>query len=103
MTDKEKILAKIKSLLNETNYEPFTDEVLGKICACKSLLSFIDTLEEKDVDLDDSATHYLLHKHTSPLSAIMHQADLKAEMQYHKDIKDAYKAGFELGLKTKEK
>lgn len=45
MTDKEKILAKIQSLLNETNYEPFTDEVLGKIYACKSLLSFINTLE----------------------------------------------------------
>ena len=62
---------------------------------------FIRTLEVKEVDLDKSARHYLLHEHISPLNEVLHQADLKVEMQYHKDIEDAYKAGFELGLKAK--
>ena len=70
--------------------------------AFKSLLTFLDTLEVKEVDLDESARHYLLHEHISPLNEVLHQADLKAEMQYHKDIEDAYKAGFELGLNAKK-
>jgi hypothetical protein len=32
----------------------------------------------------------------------MHEVDLKLEMQYHKDIKNAFKAGFELGLKAQK-
>ena len=47
MTDREKILAKIESLLNETNYEPFTDEVFGKIQSLKELKSYIDSLQEE--------------------------------------------------------
>ena len=46
-------------------------------------------------DLEEAARHYLLNTHTSPLNNILHQADLKVEMQYHKDIEDAYKAGAE--------
>lgn len=61
MTVKENILAKIQSLLNETNYEPFTDEVVGKITAYKSLLSFINTLEEKkDVDLEKEYKEFVV-------------------------------------------
>ena len=60
-----------------------------------------DQLETKGVDLNESARYYLLHEHISPLNEVLHQADLKVEMQYHKDIEDAYKAGFELGLKAK--
>ena len=46
MTDKEKILAKIESLLNETNYEPYTDEVFGRIESLKELKSYINSLQE---------------------------------------------------------
>lgn len=49
MTDKEKILAKIEILFNETNYEPFTDEVLGRIKSLKELKSYIDSLQEESV------------------------------------------------------
>ena len=56
--------------------------------------------EVKEVDLDESARHYLLYEHVSPLNKVLHQADLKVEMQYHKDIEGAYKAGFELGIKA---
>lgn len=46
--DKSALVAEIKRIEHETNYEPFTDEVLGKRCVCRSLLSFLDTLEVKD-------------------------------------------------------
>ena len=81
-------------------------------CACcdenveriirKFIIPHINTLEVKEVDLDESARHYLLHEHISPLNEILHQADLKVEMQYHKDIEDAYKAGFELRIKAQK-
>ena len=61
------------------------------------------TLEAKEVDLDESARNYLLHEHVSPLNEIFHQADLKAEMQYHKDIENAFKAGYELGMAERNK
>ena len=50
--DKAAVVAEIERIEHETNYEPFTDEVLGKRCTCRSLLSFIDTLEVKEVDLE---------------------------------------------------
>ena len=63
---------------------------------------FINTIEVKEVNLDESARHYLLHEHTFPLNEVLHQADLKVEIQYHKDIEDAYKSGFELGIKAQK-
>ena len=78
------------------------DLMIGERNALFNLLSFINTLEVKEVDLDKSARYYLLHEHISPLNEVLHQADLKVEMQYHKDIEDAYKAGFELGLKAQK-
>lgn len=41
-------------------------------------------------EIKNKARHYLLNEHSSPLSEIMHQADLKAEMQYHDDLAKAY-------------
>ena len=52
-----------------------------------------DDSEDQDLGVDNAARHYLLHEHRSPLSAVMHEADLKAEMTYHKDIEKAFKAG----------
>lgn len=46
-------------------------------------------------EIQDKARHYLLNEHCSPLNDIMHQADLNAELQYHKDIENAYIAGAE--------
>lgn len=51
--DKSTLVAEIKRIEHETNYEPFTDEVLGKRCVCKSLLSFLDTLEVKEINIDE--------------------------------------------------
>ena len=45
--------------------------------------------------MEESASNYLLYKHKSPLNEILHQADLKVEIQYHKDIEESFKAGAE--------
>ena len=75
----------------------------GGVLSClNEVKTLINTLEVKEVDLDESARYYLLHEHISPLNEVLHQADLKVEMQYHKDIEDAYKAGIELGLKAQK-
>jgi hypothetical protein len=72
----------------------------GKLEALEGIVDFLNTLEEKKIDLDKEARHYLLHKHKSPLIAVFHQTDLHSEMQYHEDIENAFKAGFSLGIET---
>lgn len=47
--EKDAVVAEIKRIEHETNYETFTDEVLGKRHVCKGLLSFLDTLEVKKI------------------------------------------------------
>ena len=106
LIDKDALVAKIESkkkyaqILGDnainSSMQQFYD---GMKQGCVDLLSFINTLEVKEVNLDESTRHNLLHEHISPLNEVLHQADLKVEMQYHKDIKNAFKAGFELGLK----
>lgn len=59
---------------------------------------FLDTLETKAVDLEEESMNYLLNEHKSPLSKVMHGVDLRTEMQYHKDIQDAFKAGFKKAM-----
>jgi hypothetical protein len=59
MTDKEKILAKIELLLNEINYEPFTDEVLGRIKTLNELKSYIESLQEEPVIVDAPPYDYV--------------------------------------------
>lgn len=43
--------------------------------------------------IEEAASYYLLHEHKSPLNEILHQCDLKTEMQYHKDIEQTYIEG----------
>ncbi len=50
--DKSAVVTEIEKIEYETNYEPFTDEVLGKRRVCKSIKSFLDSLEVKEVDLE---------------------------------------------------
>lgn len=103
----KKYISNYKGILNKLNMsrQDCLDSISSldsKIDVLQHILSFLNTLETKEVDLDESARHYLLHEHISPLNEVLHQADLKMEMQYHKDIEDAYKSGFELGIKSKE-
>lgn len=60
MTNIKKIRAEIERLKNELNYEPFTDEILGKRNALNSILSFINSLPEEPVseELEKAAEEY---------------------------------------------
>lgn len=102
LIEKNALIAEIDRLENKLYYEPENFKDVGAKMALDSLKSSLDTLEVKEVDLDESARHYLLHEHLSPLNDVFHQSDIKAEMQYHRDIENAYKKGFELGLKTQK-
>lgn len=51
-------------------------------------------IHNEDVDLEKESMNYLLNEHKSPLTKVMHGVDLWTEMQYHKDIQDAFKAGY---------
>ena len=85
--DKSALVAELKRIEHETNYEPFTGEVLGKRCACRSLLSFIDTIEVKDVDLEKEIKHFTMSKE-------LYEADSV--------IKAVAKHFFELGQKAQK-
>lgn len=56
--DKDALVVEIESIEYETNYEPFTDEVLGKRKVCKDIKDFLDTLEVKEVDLEKEFDNY---------------------------------------------
>ena len=84
LIDKDAIMAEIERIEYETNYEPFTDNVLGKRMVCKDIKSFLDTLEVKEVDLEK-------------------EFDKCCENYIFDDEYDAYIARrfFELGFKVK--
>lgn len=99
LIDKEKVCKEIKRLIDNTTSERGDDvsdsyQKTGAYFVLNKLLHYIDTLEVKDVDLDKESMNYLLNEHKSPLTKVMHGVDLWTEMQYHKDIQDAFKAGF---------
>ena len=104
LIDKAALVAEIERRIKEYNTPV---DRLGsnniRLHECKDILSFINTLEVKEVDLDKEARHYLLYEHESPLSTIMHEIDLLIEMQYHRDIENAFKAGYELGIQKAQK
>ena len=104
LIDKSALVAEIEKRYEywrEKEFNSHSIESEIRMSECQYLMLLLNTIETKEVDLDESARYYLLHEHISPLNEVLHQADLKVEMQYHKDIEDAYKAGFELGLKAK--
>ena len=101
LIDKDALVAEIKERI-ETYNKGYANGDDRRANALEVLLNDIDTLEVKEVDLDKETTHYLLYEHHSPLNEIMHKADLKSEMQYHKDIENAFKAGFELSFKLQK-
>ena len=112
LIDKDALVAEIERLISNgqtklkeseerKDYESYV-ALAERIATCINVLSFLNNLEVKEVDLEEAARHYLLHEHISPLNEILHQADIRVEMQYHTDIEVSYKAGFELGLKTRK-
>ena len=87
--DKSAVVAEIKRIEHETNYEAFTDEVLGKRHVCKGLLSFLDTLEVKEADLE---------KEIELVKGDYEQVDVA----WNNDFDFIAKHFFELGLKSQK-
>lgn len=112
LIDKADVVAEIKRIMDAENesinsfeHHRNTSEKQqynARMALLERILFLLNTLEVKDVDLDKEARHYLLYEHESPLVTILHQVDLMIEMQYHKDIENAFKAGFKLGLKARK-
>ena len=71
---KSALVAEIERIEYETNYEPFTDEVLGKRKVCKDIKDSIDTFEVKEVDLEKEAENFVqtgeFVKNENPVLAI---------------------------------
>jgi len=96
---------KVEEILRKLWKEGDGHNAEHRICYNKALqdvLYELNTIKMKEVYLDKSARNYLLNEHKSPLNEVWHQCDLKVEMQYHQDIENAYKAGFELGIKAQK-
>ena len=85
--DKSAVVAEIEKRLNTTK-KYSTEYVNGKKYALKKILSFLDTLEVKEVDLEQISKNYALNN--TPWDDCM------------VEIQDAFKSGFELGLKAHE-
>lgn len=98
MTDKEKILAKIESLLYETNYEPFTDEVFGRIQSLKELKSYIDSLQEEPVieDLEEVSKKYSSCIYLEEVLSDDDKEVLKARLM------NTFRAGYKFGKEQAE-
>ena len=62
LIDKDALVAEIDFILNETNYKPFTDEVLGERKVCRDIKDFLNTIEIKEVDLEKEATKIVQSK-----------------------------------------
>ena len=89
LIDKAALVAELERIEHETNYEPFTGEVLGKRCACKSLLSFLDTHEVKEVDLEKEIDKEI-------------ETRWRGEYLFTSKFRESAKHFFELGLKVQK-
>ena len=90
---KSALVAEIKRLIKHSEIvadhnAQITELVSRELDTLYHLISFLDTLEVKDVDLEQISKHYALNN--SPWD------DCWPEVQ------DAFKAGFELGLKAQK-
>ena len=74
--DKAILKAELERIEYETNYETFTDEVLGKRKVCKDIKDFLDSLEAKEEVLDENDKSKLMQK----------------------CVKTAYKRGYDMGV-----
>lgn len=87
LIDKAAVVAEIKRIEYETNYKPFTDEVIGERNICRKIRQVLDTLEVKEVDLEEKLFKWL--------------CDNCDDAGYFNRLELA-KYFFELGLKTQK-
>jgi len=94
MTDKvQKIKQEIERRINISIAQEYTYSA----AQLKRIIDFINSLPEEPAsdDLEEAMRHYLLYEHNSAINIVFHLSSLKAEMQYHEDIENAFKAGAE--------
>ena len=110
LIDKAAIVAEIEKRMQElhpTNtHEMQTGEkvdrdVLMWLNALTWVKGILNSIKTKDVDLEKESINYLLNGHKSPLTKVMHGVDLGTEMQYHKDIQNAFKAGYNKAMEER--
>ena len=85
LIDKSAVVAEIEKKIKQYKNERNTiiknsdnlKELSSRIIMCQEIIYFLDTLEVKEVDLDEIANH--------------------------EDIKNAFKAGYELGMSVSNK
>ena len=87
--DKAVIKAELERIEHETNYEPFTDEVLGKRFACRSLLSFLNAIEVKELDIEKEIDKEI-------------ETRWRGEYLFTSKFRESAKHFFELGLKAQK-
>ena len=95
---KSAIMAEIDFILNETNYKPFTDEVLGERKVCRDIKDFLNTLEIKRVDIEKEVIDWWNAHYSSKAYTFEGYAGHYVE---NSTLIEIAKYFFELGLKTK--
>lgn len=103
---KSAIVAEIENILNETNYKPFTDEVLGERNVCRDIKEFINTLEVKDPY--EQCIQYDSIKAGIQANAEIYSFNIESELfnqltkeqqgLWRKEIEQAYTIGGETGI-----
>ena len=95
---KSAIMAEIDFILNETNYKPFTDEVLGERKVCRDIKDFLNTLEIKGVDIEKEVIDWWNAHYSSKAYTFEGYTGHYVE---NSTLIEIAKYFFELGLKTK--
>lgn len=98
---KSAVKAELERIEYETNYEPFTEEVLGKRKVCKDIKDFLETLEVKEVDLnngiqltwEDIRELYIIFAEVDVDIEFCKTADIQAEtIGYYQEVLKRFKA-----------
>ncbi len=104
--DKAVVKAELERIEHETNHEPFTDEVLGKRFVCRSLLSFLNSLEGEDpyeqcVQYDSIKAGIQAHAETYSFnieSELFNQLTKEQQPLWRKEIEQAVISGGDAGV-----
>ena len=105
--DKSAVEAEIERIEYETNYEAFTDEVLGKRKVCKNIKDFLNTLEvidpyEQYIQYDSIKAGIQAHAETYSFnieSELFNQLTTEEQQAlWRKEIEQACVSGGEVGV-----
>lgn len=101
LIDKAAVVAEIKRIEYETNYKPFTDEVIGERNICRKIRQVLDTLAVKEVDLDKEIIDFINNHYTICFDNNTLQNN-EFDFLTIKDVEEIAKHFFELVLKAQK-